>query len=106
MQKALNSYLADYPYLDGYTPSQLDSSVHRSLMKSNVDLAMHPHVKRWCNHIATFTDEERAAFRPEQSKIIPKLACVEEHQRADSNNSFQVNLIYKYNLIYEEYIRY
>lgn len=92
VQKALNSYLADYPYLDGYTPSQLDSSVHRSLTELNVDLARHPHVKRWYDHIATFTDGEKAVFRAEQNRMIPKLACINEHRRADDNDSFRVKL--------------
>lgn len=97
VQKALNNYLADYPYLDGYTPSQLDSSVHRSLMELNIDLARHLHIKRWYDHIATFTDEEKAVFRAEQNKIIPKLAYVNENQCVNNNDTFQVKfyLIYK-----------
>ncbi|KAL0102785.1 hypothetical protein PUN28_018227 [Cardiocondyla obscurior] len=81
VQEALNNYLADYPYLDGYTPSQLDSSVHRSLTKLNIDLTRYIHIKRWYNHVATFTDEEKAVFRVEQNTIIPKLAYVNKHQR-------------------------
>lgn len=95
VQEALNNYLADYPYLDGYTPSQLDSSVHRSLKELNIDFARCLHIKRWYDHIATFTDGEKAAFRAEQNKIKPKLAYINEHHC--NNDTFEVKsyLIYK-----------
>ncbi|TGZ52897.1 Uncharacterized protein DBV15_11843 [Temnothorax longispinosus] len=89
VQEALNNYLADYPYLDGYTPSQLDSAVHRSLKKLNIDLARHLHIKRWYDHVATFTAEEKAVFRAEQNKMIPKLAYVNEHQR-NNDDTFEL----------------
>jgi len=89
MQEALNNYLADYPYLDGYTPSQLDSSIHRSLKEVNIDFAKHLHIKRWFNHIATFTNEEKAVFRAEQNKIIPKLAYVNQNQH-NNDDTFEV----------------
>jgi len=73
VQEALNNYLADYSYLEGYTPSQLDSKVYRSVKELNIDFANHLHLKRWYNHIATFTDEEKAVLRAEQNKIIPQL---------------------------------
>ncbi|KAL6254260.1 hypothetical protein P5V15_014875 [Pogonomyrmex californicus] len=74
VQEALNNYLADYPYLNGYTPSQLDAMVHQSLKELSIDFANHLHIKRWYNHLATFTDEEKATFCAEQNKIIPKFA--------------------------------
>ncbi|XP_077260883.1 valyl-tRNA synthetase [Temnothorax americanus] len=89
VQEALNNYLADYPYLDGYTPSQLDSSVHRSLKKLNIDLVRHLHIKRWYDHVATFTAEEKAVFRAEQNKMIPKLVYVNEHQR-NNDDTFEL----------------
>jgi len=73
VQEALNIYLADYPYLDGYTPSQLDSTVYQSLKELNADFANHLHLKRWYDNITTFTDEEKATLRTEQNKIIPQL---------------------------------
>jgi hypothetical protein len=73
VQEALNIYLADYPYLDGYTPSQLDSTVYQSLKELNVDFTNHLHLKRWYDNITTFTDEEKATLRTEQNKIIPQL---------------------------------
>lgn len=89
VQEALNNYLADYPYLDGYTPSQLDSSVYQSLKELNIDFARHLHIQRWYDHVATFTDEEKAMFRAEQNKIIPKLAYVNECQR-NNDDTFEV----------------
>lgn len=59
---ALNSYLADHPYLNGYILSEMDFMFHETVMKSNIDYETHPHFGRWYNHIETFTDEEKAAF--------------------------------------------
>lgn len=89
VQEALNNYLVDYPYLDGYTPSQLDSSVYQSMKELNIDLARHLHIKRWYDHIATFTDEEKAVFRAEQNKIIPKLAYLNQNQR-NNDDTFEL----------------
>ena len=89
VQKALNNYLADYSYLDGYTPSQLDLSVYQSLKELNIDFARHLHIKRWYNHIATFTDEEKAVFRAEQNKIMPKLAYINQNQ-INNDDTFEV----------------
>lgn len=83
MQEALNNYLADYPYLDGYTPSQLDSMVYRSLKGSDINFANRLYLERWYNHIATFTDEEKAVLRAEQNKIIPQLAY--KHKEDDDD---------------------
>lgn len=73
IQEALDNYLAIYSYLDGYTPSQLDSKVYQTLKELNTNFANYLHLKRWYNHIATFTDEEKTTFRAEQNKIIPQL---------------------------------
>lgn len=87
MQEALNNYLADYPYLDGYTPSQLDSMVYRSLKGSDINFANRLYLERWYNHIATFTDEEKAVLRAEQNKIIPQLAY---KHKEDDDDVFEV----------------
>lgn len=63
IQGAINNYLADHPYLDGYTPTQLDPSVHQLLKDSDINFVNYPHLKRWYNHIDTFTDAERAKFK-------------------------------------------
>ncbi|KAG5317021.1 SYVC ligase, partial [Acromyrmex heyeri] len=89
VQKALNNYLADYSYLDGYTPSQLDLSVYQSLKELNIDFARHLHIKRWYNHIATFTDEEKAVFRAEQNKIMPKLTYINQNQ-TNNDDTFEL----------------
>ncbi|XP_020300510.1 valine--tRNA ligase isoform X2 [Pseudomyrmex gracilis] len=86
VQESLNNYLADYPYLDGYTPSQLDSIVYRSMRDLNINFMLHPHLERWYNHISTFTNEEKAALRAEQNKIIPQLnlyKCQRNNERSD-----------------------
>lgn len=62
IQGAINNYLADHPYLDGYTPTQLDPSVHQLLRDSDINFVNYPHLKRWYDHIETFTDAEKAKF--------------------------------------------
>lgn len=83
VQEALNNYLATYSYLDGYTPSQLDSKVYQILKELNINFANYLHLKRWYNHIATFTDEEKTRFRAEQNKIIPQLTYTCERSNDD-----------------------
>lgn len=56
----LNEQLADYPYVNGYTPSQADVEQLKSL-PSKYD-ASYVHVKRWENHLKSFSEAERKAF--------------------------------------------
>lgn len=87
VQEALNNYLATYSYLDGYTPSQLDSKVYQTLNELNINFANYLHLKRWYNHIATFTNEEKTIFRIEQNKIIPQLTYTCQR---NNDNTFMV----------------
>ncbi|XP_076647855.1 valyl-tRNA synthetase isoform X2 [Halictus rubicundus] len=75
VQDALNNYLNDYPYLDGYTPSQTDAKVYQTFVELNVNVASYTHLYRWYRHIASYSREERSAFRPEQGKVLPECAC-------------------------------
>lgn len=87
VQEALNNYLATYSYLDGYTPSQVDSKVYETLKELNINFANYLHLKRWYNHIATFTNEEKTTFRVEQNKIIPQLTDICQR---NNDNTFMV----------------
>ncbi|XP_076670453.1 valyl-tRNA synthetase isoform X1 [Andrena cerasifolii] len=75
VQDALNTYLGDYPYLDGYSPSQIDVKVHRAFSGSDVNVATYSHLHRWHKHIASYGEQERSSFRAEQGEILPRCAC-------------------------------
>merc|ERR1712039_283529 len=50
MGKALDSFLADHSYIDGYVPSQADTQVYEALGSAPKDA----HALRWYNHIKSF----------------------------------------------------
>merc|ERR1712227_366825 len=49
--KALNEYLAENSYIEGYVPSQADTAVFEALAGAPKDA---PHALRWYNHIKSF----------------------------------------------------
>lgn len=52
--------LRDFPYVEGYTPSQADVQELKSLPE-NYDGV---YVKRWAKHLASFSEAEKKAFAP------------------------------------------
>ncbi|XP_035731135.1 valine--tRNA ligase-like [Vespa mandarinia] len=84
IQDALNNYLEDYPYLDGYTPSQGDVKIYNILNSLDVQFSNYPHLYRWYNHMETFNEHEKAVFRTEQNAMLPQCAC-KDHKNI--NNS-------------------
>merc|ERR1711970_352836 len=50
--KALNEFLAEHSYIEGYVPSQADTAVYEALAGS--PKADTPHALRWYNHIKSF----------------------------------------------------
>lgn len=88
VQDALNNYLNDYPYLDGYTPSQTDAKVYQTLVQLNVNVASYAHLNRWYRHVASYSRQERSAFRPEQGKLLPKCACKDKVR--NTNNLYDL----------------
>merc|ERR1712079_325269 len=50
--KALNEYLAEHSYIEGYVPSQADTAVFEAL--SGSPKSDTPHALRWYNHIKSF----------------------------------------------------
>ncbi|OAD54863.1 Valine--tRNA ligase [Eufriesea mexicana] len=75
VQGALNNYLADYPYLDGYSPSQIDTKVYQTFIKLGIDLTNYPHLYRWYKHMTSYSEQEQSAFRAEESKILSHCGC-------------------------------
>jgi elongation factor 1-beta len=60
----LNGFLADKSYISGYQPTSEDARVYAELAKSYAagPDKKFPHVFRFFNHIASFSEEERAKF--------------------------------------------
>lgn len=55
----LNSYLANYAYVNGFTPSQDDASVLKKI-KSAPNSGKHPHAARWYKHVSSFNASEQS----------------------------------------------
>merc|ERR1712061_811523 len=49
--KALDAFLADNSYIEGFVPSQADTAVFEALTGAPKDA---PHALRWYNHIKSF----------------------------------------------------
>merc|ERR1711894_567230 len=49
--KALNEYLAENSYIEGYVPTQADTAVFEALSGAPKDA---PHALRWYNHIKSY----------------------------------------------------
>merc|ERR1712197_262656 len=50
--KALNEFLAEHSYIEGFVPSQADTAVFKAL--SGAPKSETPHALRWYNHIKSF----------------------------------------------------
>ncbi|XP_045763859.1 histidine--tRNA ligase, cytoplasmic isoform X1 [Maniola jurtina] len=57
----INRHLSEYSYISGYVPSKIDVELHYNL-ESNLDFQKYPHLKRWWNHMRSFSDSEIALF--------------------------------------------
>jgi hypothetical protein len=58
--KALNEYLSNHSYIEGYTPSQSDVVLFDELKSFNDN--QYPHVLRWFKHLSSFNQQEKTAF--------------------------------------------
>ena len=65
--KALNAFLADHSYIEGFVPSQADAAVFDALKGKAPNKASYPHAARWYAHIASFEASGRKQF-PKSSK--------------------------------------
>jgi len=54
--KALNSWLETRSYITGYTPSQADVTVYKSVSKAP-DASKYPYAARWYRHITSYEEE-------------------------------------------------
>lgn len=60
--KALNTYLAEHSYIEGYVPTQADSAVFDALKGKSPDRATYPHAERWFSHIKSFESAAKKQF--------------------------------------------
>lgn len=65
--KALNDFLADKSYIDGFTASQADTSVFDAI--PSVPSPTFCHLRRWYNHIKSFQDV-RASLPSSESQFV------------------------------------
>lgn len=65
--KALNDFLADKSYMEGFTASQADTSVFDAIPSSPSPTLCH--LRRWYNHIKSF-QRERASLPPAKSQFV------------------------------------
>nr|AIE16172.1 elongation factor 1-beta [Azumapecten farreri] len=66
-QQALDAFIADKSYIEGYQPSQADVVVFNAVSKApNADL---PHALRWFNHIKSYSDAEKKGFGGQKKDV-------------------------------------
>jgi elongation factor 1-beta len=53
---ALNTFLEDKSYIEGYEPSQADASVYEALKSKTPDSKTYPHAARWYKHISSYSN--------------------------------------------------
>jgi len=59
---AINNYLADKSYVEGYVPSSSDVDTFSGIGNAAPDANKYPNVSRWWNHIKSFSDSERSLW--------------------------------------------
>jgi len=59
---AINNYLADRSYVEGYVPSSSDVDTINGIGNAAPDANKYPHISRWWNHIKSFSDSERSQW--------------------------------------------
>ncbi|XP_057331354.1 valine--tRNA ligase isoform X1 [Microplitis mediator] len=79
IQEAVDNYLAEYSYLDGYTPSQADVKISRIISNNNnnnsndkIDLEKLVHLKRWYRHIMSYSTAEQYNFRTDHADVLSR----------------------------------
>mmetsp|Transcript_7503 Transcript_7503/g.8521 ORF Transcript_7503/g.8521 Transcript_7503/m.8521 type:complete len:222 (+) Transcript_7503:40-705(+) len=76
-QGKLNGFLSDKSYVSGFEPSNEDLELLKKF--SEAPPAKFAHLRRWFDHIQSFSEEERAAFAAgEASKEAPAAAAAAE----------------------------
>lgn len=93
VQEALNNYLADYSYLDGYKPSQIDTKVYQAFIKLDNDFTNYPHLHRWYKHMTSYNNQERSMFHAEKGKILSQCGCkIHDHNNRKKQLHYESNI--------------
>ncbi|XP_041365765.1 elongation factor 1-beta-like [Gigantopelta aegis] len=87
-QDALNSFLADRSYIEGYEPTQADAVIFSAL--TGAPPSSLPHALRWWNHINSY-GSEKAKFTGEKKDIAAYgQASGDAGSKADPDDDFDL----------------
>mmetsp|Transcript_7804 Transcript_7804/g.32836 ORF Transcript_7804/g.32836 Transcript_7804/m.32836 type:complete len:218 (-) Transcript_7804:45-698(-) len=80
-QGKLNGFLSDKTYVSGYEPSTDDLELLKKFTEAPP--AKFCHLRRWYDHISSFSEEERAAFAGGAAKDAAPAAAAEAEEDDD-----------------------
>merc|ERR1712116_115740 len=79
--EALNTFLADKSYIEGYAPSQADVATLNALSKAPA--SSFPHALRWFNHIKSFRAESSSFPGAKAPAAAPAAAADDDTDMAE-----------------------
>merc|ERR1712116_94255 len=79
--EALNTFLADKSYIEGYAPSQADVATLNALSKAPA--SSFPHALRWFNHIKSFRAESSSFPGAKAPAAAPAAAAADDDDDDD-----------------------
>merc|ERR1711973_761298 len=80
--EALNTFLADKSYIEGYAPSQADVATLNALSKAPA--SSFPHALRWFNHIKSFRAESSSFPGAKAPAAAPAAAAADDADDEDA----------------------
>merc|ERR1712076_296116 len=81
--KAIDAHLASNSYIEGYVPTQADTTVFDALKGKSPDRAKYPHAERWFLHIKSFEASKKQfpqSSKPAASYLGAGGAAVEDEE--------------------------
>jgi elongation factor 1-beta len=85
--KALDAFLAENSYIEGYVPSQADAAVFDALKGKSPERSTYPHAERWFLHVKSFEAAARKQFakskKPADSYVSGGSAAEDEDDDVD-----------------------
>ena len=92
--KALDSYLTEHSYIEGFVPSQADGAVFDALKGKCPDRSKYPHAERWYLHIKSFEAASRKQF-PKSEKPAESYTSAGTGDAAAADDDEDVDLFGK-----------
>ena len=89
--KAVNGFLTSRSYLDGYKPTQVDTSYFNAIGRVSQKDGL-THLYRWWLHISSFTEAERAAFPGEPKDLNGGKKAAEDDDDDDDDDDDEDDL--------------